>query len=151
VGDLKKEAWRFLRWLVAQPQAALYWDTLRVAPPADLRVLASPAFRSTRGIPSLNTAIFDVPPMTEARFPARAQWLLYATTPHPATGRPPGFILMHPRMSELQSEIRSMLNEYLAPASTLDARDALKRAVDAVHRVIDRDRAARGLPPVVRK
>jgi len=47
----KEEAWRFLKWLVADEQAAEYWDTLRVAPPANLAVLESPAFRSTRAMP----------------------------------------------------------------------------------------------------
>lgn len=149
----KDAAWEFLKWLVADEQAALYWDTLRVAPPANLAVVNSPAFRSTRGVlkdPDDPGAGYEVPPMPPESFPLKAQWLVYAVTPHPQTGEAPGFIISNPYLGELYDETTRMLNEFLKPGSTIPAREALDRAARSIHEVIDRDRRARGLPPVAR-
>ncbi len=145
----KAAGWAMLRWLVREENAAAYWDTLRVAPPADTRVLRSERFRRTSGIPRPDGG-FEVPPMDEAKFEARAAWLLHAVTPDPATGRTPGFIVTHPRMSELQKEITIMLNEFLKPGSVQSSGEALDGVVRAIHGIIDRDRAARGLPRIDR-
>lgn len=145
----KPEAWRFLRWLVSKEQALQYWDTLRVAPPARVSLLDSPAFRSTRGLPREGGG-WEVPPMTPERYEDRAAWLAYANTPHPMTGRPPGFVPVAPYQTELEREIERMLSSYLNPSSTESARQALDRVAAAVHAIIDRDRAARRLPPVNR-
>jgi multiple sugar transport system substrate-binding protein len=82
----KDLGWRMLHWLVQEPQAAAYWDTLRVAPPANLAVIHSPAFRSTSGIadPSRPGA-YVVPPMPESRYESRAAWMVELMTPEPAT------------------------------------------------------------------
>ena len=39
-----------LRWLIAREQAQAYWDVLRVAPPASIAIVNSPALRSTAGL-----------------------------------------------------------------------------------------------------
>ncbi len=149
----KDDAWDFLRWLVAEDQSALYWDTLRVAPPADLRVFHSPAFRQTRGVPidpdDLSRG-YDVPPMPAEDFDDKARWLLYGVTPHPETGQPPGFIISNLYLGELYDEIARMLTEFLKPDSQIAPETALRLAVQRVHAVIDRDRASRGLPTVER-
>jgi multiple sugar transport system substrate-binding protein len=144
----KAEAWAFLKWLVDREQALTYWDTLRVAPPANLGVVASDEFMETRGVlrdsadPSRG---YEVLPMPREKFEDRAAWLRYAVTPDPATGRAPGFVPVNAYQSELEVEIQSMLNEYLRPGSTLEARAALGAVVARVHSIIDRDRAAKGL------
>jgi multiple sugar transport system substrate-binding protein len=145
----KDEAWRMIRWLVSPEQAAAYWDVLRVAPPARMSVLDSPAFRSTRGISGRGGA-WIVPPMPEGRFADRAAWLLYANRPHPMIGRPPGFVPVNPYQTELEDEIQRMLEAYLNPTSTLAAQDALVRVARNMQALIDRDREARGLPPARR-
>ncbi|MCC6676218.1 MAG: sugar ABC transporter substrate-binding protein [Phycisphaerales bacterium] len=145
----KREAWRMLRWLVAKEQSLEYWDTLRVAPPARMSLLTSDAFRTTRGLRRADGS-WEVPPLTPGRFEARAGWLAYANTPHPETGRPPGFVPVAPYQTELEREIERMLSSYLNPSSTESAQSALDRVAAAVHAIIDRDRAAKGLPAVVR-
>lgn len=156
----KREAWRMLSWLTDEPQAAEYWDTLRVAPPANLAVINSPAFRSARGIekvfgptdavPTNVPDRYEVLPMSEAMFADRAQWLLYANTPHALTGRPPGFVPVNLYETEMEEEVTRMLNEYLRDGSTLSEREALARVTRNIHRLIDRDRKAKGLPPARR-
>jgi multiple sugar transport system substrate-binding protein len=150
----KDEAWEMLKWLVQDEQALTYWDTLRVAPPANLVVLHCPAFRSTRGVlkdPTDPSEGYDVPPLPADQFPLKAEWLLAANRPGPRTGRTPAFVPMHLYAVDLQEEITRMLNEFLRPDSTLTAQQALDRVVSNVHAVIDRDRRAKGRPPVRRE
>jgi multiple sugar transport system substrate-binding protein len=137
----KDEAWEFLKWLTEPEQALLYWDTLRVAPPASLGALESPGFRQTSGVAKPGGG-HEVPPMPPEHFADRAAWILYANTPHPETGRPPGFVPVHPYQTELEEEITRMLNSYLNPDSTESAQAALDRVVDHVHRIMARDRVA---------
>lgn len=145
----KEAGWRFLRWLVAPEQAAAYWDKLRVAPPARLSVLESASFRSTAGIVRSDGTV-EVPPMPQERFKERAAWLAYGTTPHPETGRPPGFIPVGIYQADLELELLRMLESWLNPSNQETAKEVLDRVVSNVHAIIDRDRAARGLPPVSR-
>ncbi|MBL8765376.1 MAG: extracellular solute-binding protein [Phycisphaerae bacterium] len=145
----KEEAWRMIRWLTRPEQALAMWDALRVAPPASLRVLGSPAFRTTSGVRRADGSV-EVPAMPESMFASRAAWLLHANTPDPATGRAPGFVPVGPYQTEYESAIQRMLETTLDPSSTVPTRAALARVARAVHAVIDRDRAAKGLPPVVR-
>ncbi|MFM9995446.1 MAG: ABC transporter substrate-binding protein [Phycisphaerales bacterium] len=139
----KDQAWEMLRWLVQDEQAAAYWDTLRVAPPANLSVLNSPAFRSTRGVP-IDAADpsrgFEVPPMPPQRFESRAAWLLYAVTPHAETGEPPGFLISHPLLGDLYDELQKMLQEYLKPHATVTAQAALDGVVGRIHELMARSR-----------
>lgn len=149
----KDEAWDLLRWLLADEQAAAYWDTLRVAPPANLAVLASDAMRSTAGVlkvPGDPSAGYDVPPMPESLYPARAAWIAEAFRVDPATGAAPGFLPAHEFQYDLNAEIDAMLRDYLAPGSKKDAAESLRGVVRSVHGLIDRTRAARGEPPVQR-
>ncbi len=139
-----REAWQMIRWLIDQPQALQYWDTLRVAPPANLAAMRSPAFRLTHGIlkdPADPAKGYEVAPMPADRFEDRAAWLLYGVTPDPVTGKPPAFVPVGRYESELEEEIARMLNEYLNPASTLSAQQALDRAARNVQGIIDRDAA----------
>ena len=154
------EAWTMLRWLVQAPQAAAYWDTLRLAPPANLDVLASPQFRSTAGIPDPGrTGGYFVPPLPAERFADRAAWMVDLLAPDPTTGTSRSLIPVAPYQGQLEEEIREMLREYLQGAAAANAdpqacdtlaRSLLDRTVSRVHGAIDRDRAASGLPPVPR-
>jgi multiple sugar transport system substrate-binding protein len=147
----KEAAWPMLRWLVSPPQAIRYWDTLRVAPPANVAVVNSEAFKSTRGIPREGEpGKFEVPPMPRELFADRGAWLLHAFAPDPVTGVPPGFVPTGLYQRALEDEIARMLREYLESPRGPSAQDALDRAARNVHQVIDRDRAAAGLPPVAR-
>lgn len=137
----KEQAWELLRWLVQDEQAAAYWDTLRVAPPANLSVLESPAFRATRGVLK-DTADpargYEVMPMRAEDFERKAAWMLYAVTPHPETGEPPGVLVSHPLMGDLYDEIARMLTEYLKPDSAVSAQAALDRVADRIHGLMRR-------------
>lgn len=141
----KDEAWRFLRWLVQKEQALEYWDTLRVAPPASLSAVNSPQFRRAAGVANAGGG-YEVPPMPEEQFTDRAEWLAYANTPDPATGKPPGFVPVGPYQTELEEEIQRMLNEYLNPGNQESARAVLRRVAEHMRSIIERDRAAKGLP-----
>ncbi len=137
----KDEAWELMRWLVRDEQAAAYWDVLRVAPPANLAVLRSPAFRSTRGVardPDDPARGYDVMPMAEADYEAKAAWLLHGVTPDPATGEAPGFLVSHPFMGDAYDEIGRMLGEFLKPDSRETAREALDKAVARIHEIMRR-------------
>jgi multiple sugar transport system substrate-binding protein len=150
----KDLGWKMVHWLVQEPQAAEYWDKLRVAPPANLNVIRSPAFRHTGGIPDpARPGLYLVPPMPESHFKDRAAWMIDLMTPDPATGVERSFIPAGLYQSRLEDEIRDMFREFLQQAATADAAKAqalLDRAVRNVHSYIDRDRQARGLPPVDR-
>lgn len=150
----KDLGWRMVRWLVQEPQAAAYWDKLRVAPPANLAVVNSPAFRHTSGIEDPGRpGRYLVPPMPEANFPLRARWMVELMTPDPRTGVARSYIPAALYQGKLETEIREMFVAFLQQAETADERLAhrlLARAAGNVHEFIDRDRAARGLPAVVR-
>ena len=107
-------------------------------------------FGSTDAITANVPDRYEVLPMSEAMFADRAQWLLYASTPHALTGRPPGFVPVNLYETEMEEEVTRMLNEYLREGSTLSEREALTRVTRNVHRLIDRDRSAKGLPPANR-
>jgi multiple sugar transport system substrate-binding protein len=154
----KDAGWRMLRWLVQEPQAAAYWDTLRVAPPANLDVVRSAAFRSTAGIadPS-RPGMYLVPPMAEVNFPLRAAWMVELMTPEKGRGEGRGvaraYIPAGLYQGKLEEEIRELFRDFLQRVDTADeklARALLERTAANVHAYIDRDRAARGLPAVVR-
>ena len=140
-----------IRWLTATEQAIAYWDTLRVAPPARRSVLESESFRHTRGIERPGRpGVYEVPPLLPETFDPRAAWLLHANQPHPLTGEPPGFVPVHQYQTELEAIIQRTLETYLNASNTEDARTVLRRAVREIHGVIDRERAARGLPKALR-
>jgi hypothetical protein len=91
--------------------------------------------------------------MPESHFKDRAAWMIDLMTPDPATGVERSFIPAGLYQSRLEDEIRDMFREFLQQAATADAAKAqalLDRAVRNVHSYIDRDRQARGLPPVDR-
>ena len=119
-------------------------------------MINSPAFESTSGIPKFDAegrAIpgrFEVPPMPADRFADRAEWLRYAWTPDPQTGRAPGVVLTGRYQEKLQTEIGAVLQAYLSDVDRADPRALLDQAARNVHEQIDRDRAAKGLGPVAR-
>lgn len=146
----KDDGWDMIRWLVSDEQALRYWDTLRVAPPANLNVLNSTRFEETHGIPSSTGEGYEVPPMPRERYKDRAAWLRYGMNPRPDTGQTPGFIPTSLYQRVLEDEIGRMLKEFLRSPDTLDPQTVLDEVARNVHSAIDRDRAARGLPPVKR-
>lgn len=147
----KEAAWDMLRWLVAPEQAIEYWDTLRVAPPANTDVIASEGFRQTRGIPDPEAPDeFLVPPMSADLHDEYAAWLSYGTTPEPETGSAPAFIPASLYQRELEQELAALLQAILRNQNEPRAEDALKRVAATVHGFIDRDRSSKGLPPAVR-
>ncbi|MCW5776001.1 MAG: extracellular solute-binding protein [Phycisphaeraceae bacterium] len=147
----KRDAWRMIRWLVDEPQALRYWHTLRVAPPANLAVVNSDAFRRTSGIASeREPGRYLVPPMREEEFARYAEWLRYGMTPSERTGEAPAFVPVSLYQRALENEISRLLHDILRHPTDPTAEDALARAARAVHDIIDRDRAAKGLPKVER-
>lgn len=141
----KDQAWEMIKWLLSDEQASAYWDTLRVAPPANLAVVSSSSFASARGVPRDRADPakgFDAPPMPPDQFDAKAAWLRYGNTPDPATARPPAFVHMHLYAADLQDEITRTLNEYLRPESTLTSQEALDRVVITINTL-----TARNSPP----
>lgn len=144
-----REAWEMIKWLTAREQELLYWQTLRVAPPALLSVVHSEGFRSTTGIvvETSSGPRVEVPPMPRARYPLRAAWLEYAITPD-ATGHMPGFLLAGPYEADLEDQIAAAMASAIRRKQT--PQEALDAAAAHVHDIIDRDRAAKGLPRVVR-
>lgn len=145
--DNPRKAWEMIKWMTGREQSLLYWDALRVAPPARLSVVNSEAFRSTAGIVT-EAGQVRVPGMPRQLFDERAAWLLYAMTPHPRTGGYPGFVATSLYQFDLQSAITGAL--VAAVKEGLPAQQALDRAAAQVHEIIDRDRRAKGLPPVAR-
>lgn len=168
-GD-KQAGWAMLRWLAEEAQAREYWNILRVAPPASIAVVSSPAFTSTEGVPDpVKEGRFLVPPMPPERFADRAEWLRAANEPDALTGRVPGFVPTGLYQSRLEREIEAMLQQYLKDCDqaaesyaaageggrrsildALDPRPHLARVVAGVHADIDRDRAAAGQAAVER-
>jgi multiple sugar transport system substrate-binding protein len=145
----KDEAWRMLLWLTQEEQAQAYWDVLRVAPPASLRVVNAPAFRSTSGLRNADGS-WEIPPMSEAAFADKAAWLRYAIEPHALTGEPPGFVPVGPYQTELETLVTEMLEDWLSRSNSDEPGAVLERVVSRVHAIIDRDRAAKGLAKVER-
>lgn len=144
-------AWDMLRWLVAPEQAIEYWDTLRVAAPANTDVIASEGFRQTRGIPDPDAPEkFLVPPMPGDLYDEYAAWLSYGTTPQPETGAAPAFIPASLYQRELEQELAALLQAILRKPDEPRAEEALQRVAATVHGFIDRDRSSKGLPPAVR-
>lgn len=143
-------AWEMVKWLTRREQALQYWDTLRVAPPALLSVLHDPAFRETHGIvvEEDGRQKIIVPPMPREKYATRAAWLQYAVTPDPQTGAQPAFLAVAPYEADLELKLARALVETVRGEKP--ARRALEDAVRETHALIDRDRAAKGLPPVER-
>jgi ABC-type glycerol-3-phosphate transport system substrate-binding protein len=144
----KRLAWQMVKWLIEREQALQYWDKLRVAPPARLSLVRSAGFRETRGIVDRETGRVIVPPMPRERYPARAAWLEYAITPHPQTGEMPGFLVLGPYQMDLELALSREMAEVVRGDQS--AAEALAEVVRTVHATIDRDRAAKGLPPIDR-
>lgn len=143
-----RKAWEMIKWMTSEEQALRYWDTLRVAPPALLSVVRSDAFRSTSGLVTPD-GVVRIPPLQREHYADRAAWLEYAVTPRPETGEPPGFVEASRYQLDLQNAITAAL--VAAVRDGVDAQQALSKAADDVHQIIDRDRAAKGLPRVVRE
>lgn len=153
----KQAGWSMIHWLLEDEQAQAYWDTLRVAPPANLRVLDSEAFRSTAGLRDpQDPARFLIQPMPEQKFADRAAWMLETWRVDPNTGTPPGWIATGLYQDKLQTELQAMLQEYLRNPGTVggtegvDPAQALARVARAVHAHIDAERKAKGLPEILR-
>ncbi|MCZ6492507.1 MAG: sugar ABC transporter substrate-binding protein [Planctomycetota bacterium] len=145
----KESAWRMIRWMTNREESLRYWDTLRVAPPARLSVMRSKAFRQTAGLVDDDGTIW-VHPMPAEKFDDRAAWLLYAVTVDPDTGSTPGFVPVAPYQKDLEDSIEAMLKRAVSPTRAEPLQNLLDQAAEAVHRIIDRDRNARGLLRVER-
>lgn len=142
-----RKAWEMIKWITSEEQALRYWDTLRVAPPARLSVVQSDAFRSTSGLIT-DDGVLRVPPMSREEYPSRAAWLEYAVTSNPQTGEAPGFVEASRYQLDLQTAITNAL--VAAVRDGVEPRTALDKAAADVHAIIDRDRAAKGLPTIHR-
>jgi multiple sugar transport system substrate-binding protein len=145
----KELAWRMIRWMTDFDQSMLYWKMLRVAPPARLSVIRSPEFRHTPRILDEDGRVL-APGMPREKWPDRGAWLLAAITPDPETGQMPGFVPIAPYQKDLEEKINAMLSRAIAPGRTQPLAALLKETAEEVHRIIDRDRRARGLGPVKR-
>ncbi|MFG0330256.1 MAG: extracellular solute-binding protein [Phycisphaerales bacterium] len=140
-------AWRMIKWMTSEEQSLRYWDTLRVAPPARVSVVQGPGFRSTSGLVDDGGQV-RVPPMRAAQFADRAEWIVFGMTPNPTTDRAPAFVPVGVYQADLESKITGALVAAVRGAKS--PRRALEDAARDMHAVIDRDRAAKGLPPVDR-
>jgi multiple sugar transport system substrate-binding protein len=150
----KDDGWSMIRWLVQEPQALAYWDTLRVGPPAHTGVIASEGFRSTSGVPAPGRpGEYLVPPMRPEDFDRHAAWILTQLLPDPATGEARATIPATLYQTYLERQVGEMFRDHIREADRATpevARARLERVARAVHAHIDRDRAARGLAPVDR-
>ncbi|MDY7109744.1 MAG: extracellular solute-binding protein [Planctomycetota bacterium] len=147
--DNKELAWRMIRWMTDFEQSMLYWKMLRVAPPARLSVIRSPEFRQTPRIVDDDGRVL-APGMPRENWVGRGAWLRAAITPDPETGEMPGFVPVAPYQKDLEEKINAMLSRATAPGRTKPLRELLEETAEDLHRIIDRDRRARGLPPVKR-
>lgn len=153
----KRAGWRMIHWLVLEQQMAAYWDALRVAPPANLKVLNSDAFRETSGMAkrdgsgNIIEGEYDVPPMPREEFEDRAAWLLHAWTPDPQTGETPSFVIAGRYQTLLQNELKTALETFLSDPAEIDPQKLLDDVARRVHQQIDRERIADGLPAVRRE
>ncbi len=146
----KEIAWQMIRWMTEVEQALRYWDMLRVAPPASQKVIESEDFRETSGLVSEDGEVI-VPPMPRDKWEDRGAWLLYGIRPHPLTGEPPAFIPVAPYQADLEDKIGTMLSRAVSPSRNESLEELLRESADAVDQIIDRDRRARGLPPIPRE
>ncbi len=143
----KPQAWAMLRWLVAREQSLAYWHMLRVAPPCLASVVESEEFQATPGVVRDGKVL--VPPMPREKFQDRAAWLLDAYRPAPDTGKPPAFLMVAPYERDLEYRLAAAMVQVIREGRP--AKQALDEAVRDIHAIIDRDRKAKGLPPVVRE
>ena len=149
----KDEAWEMIRWLTDDAQAARYWDTMRLAPPANLAVIRGEGFRRTGGMlrdPADPSRGFEVPPMSEEQFADRAAWIEPTFVTGEDGSPPPGFLPMHELQGDLFAELASMLVSYLSPTSDQSPEEALRGVAGRMNELVDRRRRAAGLPPVPR-
>ncbi len=123
--------------------------TVNLAPPANLSVLRSDAFRETDRIVGEDGEVL-APGMPREMWEDRGAWLLTAITPDPRTGEMPGFVPVAPYQKDLEDKINSMLSRAIAPNRERPLEEILRETAEEVHRIIDRDRRARGLPAVER-
>jgi len=146
----KDQAWEMVKWLVSYEQSLRYWDTLRVAPPAQFSVVLSEAFKETGGVVRDDDGhrVVVVPPMPRDRFDDRAAWLLYAIRPDPVTGLAPGFVTVARYERDMEWRLATAMVQ--AVRGERSPRQALDETVRDIHETIDRDRAAQGLPRVIR-
>ncbi len=146
----KELAWRMIRWMTSFEQSLRYWDMLRVAPPARISVIESEEFRETKRYLGEDGRVL-ASGMPREDWDDIGAWLLTAITPDPATGEAPGFIPVAPYQKDLEDKINSLLSRAIAPHRNQSLEELLREATDEVHRIIDRDRRARGMPAVVRQ
>lgn len=145
-----QKAWEMIKWITNRQQSIKYWDVLRVAPPARISVVTSDSFKYTTGI-TTSDGIIRVPAMTADKYPDRAAWLEYAitsTSSDPAAPQYPGFVATNLYQLDLQSKIKTALVNVIS--EDMPAKEALDKAARELHQIIDRDRAAKGLPAVKR-
>jgi ABC-type glycerol-3-phosphate transport system substrate-binding protein len=145
----KLNAWRMIQWMTNREQSLRYWKTLRVAPPARVSVIRSDEFRETPRIVDENGELIATG-MPRSEWDDRGKWLLTAITPDPATGEIPGFVPVGPYQKDLEDKINGMLSRAISPNRAQSPAELLRETADEVHRIIDRDRRARGLPPIDR-
>jgi multiple sugar transport system substrate-binding protein len=143
----KEKAWELIKWMTSREGSLAYWRSLRVAPPAQMSVVESEAFRTSPGLFDEAGRVW-VPAMNEGQFTDRAAWLSYAFTPDSTTGEIPGFVPVAPYQADLEDRIALALVR--AYHGDMTAAGALREARRETHAIIDRDRRARGLPAVQR-
>ena len=154
--EYPREGWRMIRWLMTEQQAAAYWQTLRVAPPANTNVMASEAFRATTGIPKLDErgepipGEYEVPPMPRDKYEDYAAWLRFAWQEDQSSGVVPGFTMAARYQKRLDAEIVQLLATWLRNPADHDPAALLRAAAARVHEEIDLDLRARGLEPPTR-
>ncbi|MHC4990741.1 MAG: hypothetical protein ACYTGC_07135, partial [Planctomycetota bacterium] len=68
----------------------------------------------------------------------------------PETGELPGFCPVGRYQKDLEDRLNVMLSRAVAPDRTVSLETLLRETAVTVHGIIDRDRRARGLPPVHR-
>ena len=141
-------AWELIHRMTSPAGSQEYWQTLRVAPPARRSVILDPAFRQTPRIVAEDGTVL-APGLPLERWTARGAWLLAAITPD-ERGQAPGFVISAPYQKDLEAKINAMLSRAIAPGGRERLPEILRETADAVHAVIDRDRAARGLPAAAR-
>jgi len=144
-----EQAWEMIRWMTSPEQALRYWDSLRVAPPANISVVTGADFRETSGIRDAEGTVLS-PGMEEAKFDDRAAWLRYAMQPHPETGLLPMYMNSTRYEPEVSVPLWRALTDALGPQRDRPAEELLARACGEIEAVIDRDRRARGLPDTTR-
>lgn len=143
----KERAWEMVKWITGREGSLLYWDTLRVAPPARISVVESDEFCATEGLVDPVTGERRGA-MPEELFDERAKWLRDSIEPLPETGRSPIFVPVAPYQADLERVLSRAI--VAAVRGEQSAKAALDDAARRVHEIIDRDRAAKGRPRVDR-